>query len=84
MIAVMERVPLIWWQQSIGLWTVVFHLVMVNEETRMKPPVISSERWQKPPVGTIKINTDGAFSSETSCPKSWFDSGIIEGSTGPR
>jgi hypothetical protein len=22
-------------------------------------------RWQKPPVGSVKINTDGAFISET-------------------
>jgi hypothetical protein len=42
-----------------------FHLMHIGNRVESPTNQTSQSRWQKPPSGFLKVNTDGAFSAET-------------------
>jgi hypothetical protein len=42
-----------------------FHLMHIGNRVESSMNQMTQSRWQKPPSGFLKMNTDGAFSTKT-------------------
>jgi hypothetical protein len=42
-----------------------FHQMHIGNRVESPTNQMSQSRWQKPPTGFLKVNTDGAFSAKT-------------------